>query len=340
MLTAAGCDPVFIDEDVSGYDLGKRRGSRWDELLDLIASGVVTELVIPDWSRLGRDMGLFVQLKAAVKVHGTPIRELDSGRLIDLTDDPREAMVGQIRMALQEFDSAEKATKVRRGLREKRARGHLTHAKVPWGFRMNADRTAIEPDPAAWPTARLLVDLLLDDERGWSLNDALRWLGAAIDPSPFRSRSGLVNWLRSPVLRGAVVYGVTTTPGTIRSYDTTLEGQHAALVTPAEQQRLVERLEQNRRRWGAQAKRTPQPWSGIACCAACGRTLRYQRVGDPPRRYYGCTGEDCPHRNRYVPLAIVRHGIERAINAHAAAVAALLAAPPAPQAASPEALRL
>lgn len=338
MLTAAGCDQVFIDVDISGYQLDKRQGSHWDHVLHLIASGQASELVIANWERLGREMSLFVQLKAAVRVHGIPIRELDSGRLIDLTHDPRESMVGQIRMALQEFDSAEKAVKVKRGLKAKRERGHLTHCKVPWGFRMNTDRTAIEPDPAVWSTARTLVDYLLDGERGWSLRDALRWLAATLDPPPLRSASGLANWLRSPVLRGAVVYGSSNRSGTVRTYEDIQEGQHAALVTIHEQQRLEARLDQNRRLWGAQAARVPQPWSGIACCAACGKTLRYTRTKG--RRYYGCMTAGCPHRHRFIHLAAVRHAIERSINNHAAAIAELLAAPPPATSESPEVLKL
>lgn len=329
---------MFVDQGVSGYDLGKRQGSHWDEVLHLIASGQASELVIANWERLGREMTLFVQLKAAVKVHGIPIRELDSGRLIDLTRDPREAMVGQIRMALQEFDSAEKAVKVKRGLKARQARGYLTHPNLPWGFIMNSDRTAIEPDPAAWSTARTLIDHLLDGERCWSLRDAIRWLAATCDPPPFRSPSGLADWLRSPVLRGATVYGTRKRIGSVRLYDDIQEGQHAALVSLHEQQRLEARLDANRRRWGAQAARVPQPWSGITCCAACGKTLRFTRTRG--RRYYGCMTATCPHRCRYVHLATIRHAIERAINNHAAAIAELLAAPPPAATADPEALKL
>jgi DNA invertase Pin-like site-specific DNA recombinase len=340
MLTAAGCDQVFIDVDISGYQLDKRQGSHWDHVLHLIASGQASELVIANWERLGREMSLFVQLKAAVRVHGIPIRELDSGRLIDLTNDPRESMVGQIRMALQEFDSAEKAVKVKRGLKAKRERGHLTHPKVPWAFRINTERTAIQPDPAVWDTARTLIDNLLDAERAWSLNDALRWLAGLCAPPPFRSRSGLANWLRSPVLRGAVVYGTNDRNGTVRQYDDVLEGQHAALVTIHEQQRLEARLDANRRLWGAQAKRTPKPWSGITFCAACGKTLRFKRIGSPPRTYYACTNLECLHRHRHIPLAVVRHAIERSINSQAGAIAELLTAPPPATSESPEALKL
>jgi len=340
MLTAAGCDLVLLDVDISGFQLDKRQGSHWDELIELIASGVASEVVVPNWERLGRRVGLCQQLLDAIERAGITVLELDSGRRIDPARDPSDVLMSQFRAAIQENDSRWKSLKVRRGLKAKRARGHLTHAKVPWGFRINNERTAIEPDPALWQTARTLVDHLLDAERAWSLNDALRWLGGICTPPPFKSRSGLSGWLRSPVLRGAVIYGTSSRSGTVRQYEEVIEGQHTPLVTISEQQRLEDRLDQNRRMWGVQAKRTPKPWSGITCCAACGKTLSFKRAHEI-RTYYVCTNKACGHFQRYIPVAFVRHAIERSINAHAAAAARALTTPPPSSATdSPEVLRL
>jgi DNA invertase Pin-like site-specific DNA recombinase len=115
-LTAAGCDPVFVDK-ASG-----KLASRPELDKALIAAREGDEFVITKLDRLGRSLKNLIELSEQMEKKGVNLVVLSQG--ID-TSTPAGRMFFQILGAIAEFERALIVERTRDGLEAARARGRV-----------------------------------------------------------------------------------------------------------------------------------------------------------------------------------------------------------------------
>lgn len=155
--------------------------------------------------------------------------------------------------------------------------------KAPYGYRVNGDRTNLEPDPAQWEQARYAIDWFLSHQTMRGLHKEMsQRLG-----HPWLSPGGIRAWLSNPTLYGARVYGIYQVwlgadgekhrrirpPGQFAEVH---PDAHQALVTPVEYARILSILKANRDRTRRQLiGNYTRELTGLVHCGHCQRVMTY-----------------------------------------------------------------
>lgn len=302
-----GCDLILSDVESGLNPL--RPG--YLELRRLVAAGRVAEVIATEFSRLGRDAMEADDLVRLCDQHATICRTLAEGPQTMAT--PEGLLLTRLRSSLSQGESMRLSARVRRGIDEGRRHGRPMR-KPCWGYRLTADRQALEPDPAAWPVATRFIDALR--RNGWRLQPTLQ---AFPEPVPLRHCRSVRAWLLNPTLRGGIGYQ----QGANHTFSTVLWGLHPALLSDADFQAYEAATHGNRRNWGANASRRPRALTGLCRCEECGWRLKYISGRTIPS--LRCGGVNCSQHYRGVREALVIGWALEQITAEAGVALARLA---------------
>ena len=263
-LRAAGCFRV-ITEQRSAFKSNRRPG--WESCKELIRSGLVTKFIVVSLARASRRQET-AQMSELCNEYGVEFQSL-SGGAIDVST-PEGFLNVTMQDGINRFDSMHKSLRVKQGMEARRQAGSTAIGRCPFGYRYDGIKPV--PDPKQWNQAKRLWAELVETEfrANHVLRHGTRWNF---------SNSGLIRWMRNPILYGVVGYS-----------DHTVE----PLVTKAEWDRCQSVLN-SRSFHHSRAPRQIRLLSQQVTCQSCGRFLNYTKGGhrwrmkcmNPSCRWYG-----------------------------------------------------
>ena len=275
LLERSGCDLILSDVE-SGLNTQREN---YQQLWRLVESGAVAQVLASEFSRLGRDASESDAFVRLCDQHQTVCRTMQDGALTMAT--PEDLLLTRLKGSLSQGESMRISQRVRRGLEEGRRLGKPMR-KPCWGYRLNSDRTAFEPDPDQFPAARRFITALKAND--WRMMPTLRQCNGE---APFRSCRGVRAWVLNPTLRGGVGYQQLAN----HEFQQVLWERHEALLTHADHAEFLAMTANNRKRWGINTKTKPRALTSICKCAECGCTMKY--IGGRTIPSVRCNGDTC-----------------------------------------------
>lgn len=253
--------PDLLLEDVESGLVAERAG--YQRLRTLILDGLVREVVVTQFSRLGRDSSECDSFVRLCDAFGVCCRTLDEGRMTMGT--PEDLLMTRLRGSLSEGESMRIRLRVLKGLEEGRRQGKPMR-KPCWGYRLRQDRERLEPDPEAFPRAAAFIETLRAHD--WRMTPAWR---ACRDWVVFRSIRGVRSWLLNPTLRGGIGYGQLPN----HRHQTIVWGLHQPLLSHEDYAEMRAVVESNRKLWGINTTVKPRLLTGLVRCGECGCVCKY-----------------------------------------------------------------
>ena len=151
-LEAAGCEQIVQELERGGND--DRPGLA--EVLFLVRSGHVSELLITRADRLGRHAAFADELLALCAMSDVTVRALDGGTIEAAT--PNGFFQARLLTTLAEFESRLLSQRVKRQFEVYRTLGRHLRRRKPFGYQGGADYK-LEPHPEQWPQAPATPEL-------------------------------------------------------------------------------------------------------------------------------------------------------------------------------------
>lgn len=314
-IQAAGVDEII--QDIQSGRETDRTG--YQHLLEQISSRRVSELVITRIDRLGRDASDTDCAIAFCAKHGVKLTALDGGTIESET--PAGFVMSRILTTLAEMESRMLSQRIRAGLTAGRTKHRPLRGRAPWGYRLTADKSALEPDPQEWPRATAFLATLASCN--WRMNRAVdRWYAEGRGPIPLNSSNAVRAWLLNPVLRGGLGY----TKNAKHAYAQIIWDTQPALIPPSTFPAITHQLEANRRNWGQNVDRAPRLLTSLCRCTTCGLSMGYAGSRRIPAVI--CNNRACTSRYRSTPESVIRAAIIAALTGRAAALTNLIATEP------------
>lgn len=286
---------IFFDIESGVSDT--RKGL--NDVLDLVRSNRVAQVVIPNFDRLTRSPLQWEQARELLVKHNVKIQFLEDGNL-DLLS-PDGLFTGRIKAAL--------AAQVRDRLRSHSIAGHAKHRerKEPYKpvFGYIKIDGELKPNTALYPeskstyfeVARLLVELFLQYKSIGKAQEEFRKQHYIHSPSYFgkihlkapSSGTGFKSWITNAVLRGKLQYLSFghKTPQII------IEGEHQALISELEWIAIKSILDDNKTiKKGTNSDKLSNVLSGLARCKNCSgmmtQRLNYKNKAGEWSRFLVC----------------------------------------------------
>jgi DNA invertase Pin-like site-specific DNA recombinase len=275
LLERSGCDLILADVE-SGLNTQREN---YQQLWRLVESGAVGQVLASEFSRLGRDANESDAFVRLCDQHQTVCRTMQDGALTMAT--PEDLLLTRLKGSLSQGESMRISQRVRRGLEEGRRLGKPMR-KPCWGYRLNGDRTAFEPDPDQFPVARRFLAALKASD--WRMMPTLKQFNGEV---PFRSCRGVRAWVLTPTLRGGVGYQQMVN----HEFKQVLWDRHEALLSHADHAEFLAMTAHNRTRWGINTKAKPRALTSLCKCAECGCTLKY--ISGRTIKSLRCNGDTC-----------------------------------------------
>lgn len=307
-IAATGVDHIL--EDVQSGRATDRDG--YQQLLELIATGAVAEVVITRVDRLGRDAADTDAAIAFAARKGVAITALDGGHIESVT--PTGFVMSRIMTTMAEMESRMLSQRIKAGLSERRKRRMPCRGRAPWGYQLNTDRTALEPHPLEWPRAQQFLRIL--GANNWRMNTALdEWARLSLGPIPLNSCRAVKAWLKNPILRGGLGYGQQRNHVFMQiAWDT-----HPALIQHAEFAVIERQLEANRRMWGRHSKSAQRLLTSLCRCGSCGKAMSY--AGSRTIPSVMCRTRGCEQQYKSTHESLIAGAIAHTLAAHAESLA-------------------
>ncbi len=314
-VQATGVEQII--EDVQSGRESDRAG--YLELLALIETRRVSEVVITRVDRLGRDAADVDAAIAFAAKRGVKLTAIDGGTIESET--PQGFVMSRIMTTMAEMESRMLSQRIKAGLREGRKRRLPLRGRAPWGYRINAQRTALEPDPVEWPRAEQFLAVLRTTN--WRMNTALdRWAAEGRGDIPLHSCRAVRAWLVNPILRGGL--GYQQQPN--HRYAVEVWDTHLALVSHAEYEGFTAQLEENRRMWGHNSTIIPRLLTSLCRCGHCGKAMSYAGGRSVPSVL--CKTRGCAQQYKSTRESVIRDAVLVAISGRAESLATLIAEEP------------
>lgn len=294
----------YVDEGFSGT-LGREAGDNgrgrpaYLRLLQAIAAGTVTHVVVQDLDRLARDELEIAQLVNDLARHSVLI--VTPGRQYDPASPDDRLLIG-IRAVTSAHQPRQTAVKVKQGLSHRARSGYLPTGRVGYGWRLQRrdeypedGKRGIAPVPEEGRWVVTIKDLYL---RGWGVTRIARHLNEQHAPAP-RGVPTWTVWAVRSVLFSPVHAGLVTIPNPQGGELPHARGAHfdQRYYDPATFEAILERKTRAARRRNPGAS-SAFFLSGVLRCGACGRPL--VAATHPKVRYYQCPRgwaagvADCP----------------------------------------------
>lgn len=307
-IEAAGVDLVL--QDIQSGRATDRDG--YQQLLELIATGRAREVVITRVDRLGRDAADTDAAIAFAARKGVIITALDGGTIESVT--PTGFVMSRIMTTMAEMESRMLSQRIRSGLAERRKRRMPCRGKAPWGYRINEDRTALEPHPLEWERAQQFLRILA--ARDWRMNTALDvWASEGRGDIPLHSCRAVKAWLLNPVLRGGLGYGQQKN----HVFVDIAWNTHQALITHSEFAAIERQLDANRRMWGRHSKSRQRLLTSLCRCGSCGKAMSY--AGSRTIPSVMCRTRGCEQQYKSTHESLIAGAIAHTLAAHADSLA-------------------
>lgn len=282
------------------------------ELLRLIDTKAIHEVVCTRIDRLGRDAAATDALIAIAARRGVTITCLDGGSVDAET--PQGFLLSRIATSMAEVESRMLSLRVKAGYAEGRKKARPLRGKVPWGYRLAADRSCLEPDPQEFPRCQAFLKLL--ESLHWRMNTALDvWHQQGRGAIPLSSCRAVRSWLLNPVLRGGLGYHKRKED----QYEEVIWDRHPPLLSHSSFQIMERQLQDNKRRWGHSAQVRPRLLTGLCVCAGCQRKMTYAGTRTIPSVL--CKSRECPQRYKSTREQVVVAAISQALSLRNAALA-------------------
>ena len=303
-----------IIEDVQSGRETDRAG--YIELLALIETRQVSEVVMTRVDRLGRDAADVDAAIAFAAKRGVKLVAIDGGTIESET--PQGFVMSRIMTTMAEMESRMLSQRIKAGLREGRKRRLPLRGRAPWGYRLNAQRSALEPDPVEWPRTEAFLALLRSNR--WRMSTALTaWAAEGRGDMPINSAQSVRAWLMNPILRGGLGYNQQKN----HLYAEVVWDTHLALITITEYEELSQQLEENRRMWGHNSMIIPRLLTSLCRCSYCGKSMSY--AGGRTIPAVVCKTRECVQRFKSTHESLVRDSVLAAITARAHSLATVIA---------------
>lgn len=314
-LRAAGCDRI-VEELESGRS-DDRPGLA--EVVALVRSGGVSELLITRADRLGRHAAFADELIALCDLQGATITALDGGRIEAAT--PQGFLQARLLTTMAEVESRMLSQRLRKQFEQYRAQGRHLRRRKPFGYRGGPDHH-LEPHPDQWPQALRVLQQLR--ELG-SFSAVARQLPGWCDWTP--AASNLQQWFCSPVLRGHLCHhwDRSSGKGWTQRWGVILWDQHPALINEADWRDLAAHLRRPVNRYRPGDREPSHGLTGLLRCASCGSAMR--RNSSNGVAWWRCRHRLCSERGGIREDQALAVAIDAAVMA-ADRMAALAAAPP------------
>lgn len=301
---------LVIDEDLgrSGSSTEQRAG--WQEMCRLIAENCVGAVFAMNESRLARQLLDFEGLRVLCRYHDA-LLVLD-GRPVD-AEDPGEVATTQIKASIAQLENQMRVETMSRARRAKARSGHAV-SRLPVGW-IGLDDNRFVIDPDAGPA---IAEFFARFWEAGSVRALVRTLDREGKRRPVR-RGGRLEWkrldtqavrfiLQHPAYSGDYIYGRSESRPDLgqrpnghsrrapASPDQTIviRDHHPAYVTRAEQQRIIERIHENR--FPTRPGNGAALLQGVATCMHCKRAVSvvYPRAKGHRHRYH-CGYESTTH---------------------------------------------
>lgn len=207
----------------------------------------------------------------------------------------------------------------------------------PFGYRFNEKCTQLEPNPDQWQEARSLIEAYLNGA-------GLREVTAM--STHFRHHTSVRQWILNPTLAGDLYYTVGGRKGKEPGSATRdrpkqlVYNCHTPLISREEQRLIVQKIEENKLRWGNNRKFQTPVLSGLVRCAYCGYRMSMQRVtreNGSIYRFARCRHPGCC--KSALQSGVIEEAIQEAIALRAEELAAAILEP-TPNEKPPELLEL
>jgi site-specific DNA recombinase len=277
-LIQYGIPANFIFFDVETGISDTREGL--NSVLDLVKSGKVAQVVIPNFDRLTRSPAQWEQARDLFTKHNVQLKFLEDGQL-DLLS-PDGLFTGRIKAAL--------AAQVRDRLRSHSINGHAKHRERKEPYRPIFGYIKIDgvivPNQQIYPNskityfkaARKLIDLFLESKScGKALDDFRKKF--YVHPPTYgglphmrcpSSTCGFKNWISNAILRGKLQYLSFghKTPEII------IDSTHQPIITEDEWLIIESVFENNKsQKKGVKTDELINPLSGVCKCKNCGGVM-------------------------------------------------------------------
>ena len=285
-LEAAGCEQIVQELERGGND--DRPGLA--EVLFLVRSGHVSELLITRADRLGRHAAFADELLALCAMSDVTVRALDGGTIEAAT--PNGFFQARLLTTLAEFESRLLSQRVKRQFEVYRTLGRHLRRRKPFGYQGGADYK-LEPHPEQWPQALRVIERLRELR---SFTAVARELPEWCEWTP--AQSNLQAWFCNPVIRGHIGHNWDRSSGKgwNQRWGQILYDQHPALISETDWQGLAQDLQRTLNRFGGPGQPAKHGLSGLLRCAACGLTLRRNSSKGVP--WWSCRHRLCDDRGR------------------------------------------
>jgi DNA invertase Pin-like site-specific DNA recombinase len=307
-VEATGVD--FILQDIQSGRESDRDG--YQQLLELIATKAIDEVVIARVDRLGRDAADTDAAIAFAAKNSVTITALDGGTIESET--PAGFVMSRIMTTMAEMESRMLSNRIRAGLNERRRKAMPIRGRAPWGYRVTADKRQFEPHPIEWPRVQAFLQLMR--ENNWRMSTTLNlWAQQGLGPIPINSCRSIRGWLLNPILRGGI--GYRQLPNNL--FEEIVWETHEPLLSHAEVEHFTQILESNRRMWGSNNHRMPRLLTSLCKCGHCGRTMSYAGGRNTPALL--CQALACSQRYKSTRESVIALAIAEALAAKAEALA-------------------
>ena len=267
------------------------------ELLSRIELRKVSEVVITRVDRLGRDAADVDAAIAFAAKRGVKITAIDGGTIESET--PQGFVMSRIMTTMAEMESRMLSQRIHAGLREGRKRHRPLRGRAPWGYQVNAQRDALEPEPVQWPRAETFLDTLRSTQ--WRMSTALdKWAAEGRGALPLNSSRAVRAWLVNPVIRGGLGYHQQKN----HTYREVVWDTHPALLSHEEYEGVTYQLEENRRMWGHNSDVVPRLLTSLCQCGECHKGMSY--AGGRTIRSLICKTRNCPQQYKSTHESVIR----------------------------------
>lgn len=289
---------TITDDDVSASSRARQEREGWQIVTERIEAAEVDVLLMWEWSRATRDLGVYVALEKVLRARGVLLAYQNDLYDLRKAGDRRRVASDSVEAQYESDRTSERAL---------RAKAHDAElgkptGPVPWGYRRLYDERrgwllGQEPDPTTAPLVRELADRFLGGESLTQLAHDMTRRGIAT-PKPPRNPDRTRGWTAatvSQVLQSPSIAGIRqhTRDGVRTFYPAAWDG----IITADERDRILSILADPTRRLHTGVDPV-HLLSHVAVCARCGTPVRhaYQRPRNgAAKRYpaYSCSKAGC-----------------------------------------------
>ena len=309
-IAAAGVDRIL--EDVESGLSNSRSG--FSELLHLIDTKAIDEVVCTRIDRLGRDASATDAFLAVAAKRGVAITCLDGGTVDSLT--PQGFLMSRMATSMAEVESRMISMRIRAGYEQGRKLNKPLRGQIAWGYQLKDDKSALIPHPIEFHRAQILIQLL--KKCSWRLSTSLQqWDTATHGSIPLSCPSAVRQWLLNPILRGGLGYHRKRD----LSYTSVVWNTHEPLLTQSdyllfEHQRMINKLS-----WGGASTHPPRLLTGLCVCAECGKRMSIVGVVGTGKDRIMCKQVTCSSKYKTTHDTAIINAIATALSSRAAQMA-------------------